>query len=123
MKKTKVYINLILLAVVMLSSFSTALISASFKFNQPYIVARLCENRAKPEMKCNGKCYLKKQFEQENDHSNENRRTIMNKHTLNWTSQPVASSAFFLPESADMTYDMQFDLLEGFVNVVYHPPC
>lgn len=27
-----------------------------------YIVATLCENRDKPEMNCNGKCYLTKQL-------------------------------------------------------------
>jgi len=34
----------------------------SFKANQSYIAQVLCENKAKPEMKCNGKCQLKKQM-------------------------------------------------------------
>lgn len=30
--------------------------------NYDYIVAELCENKAKPEMQCNGKCHLKKEL-------------------------------------------------------------
>jgi hypothetical protein len=31
--------------------------------NKEYVVAKLCENKAKPEMHCNGKCHLAKQLE------------------------------------------------------------
>lgn len=30
--------------------------------NYEYIVAELCENKAKPELKCNGKCHLAKEL-------------------------------------------------------------
>ncbi len=33
--------------------------------NYEYIVNVLCENRDKPELKCNGKCYLTKQLAKE----------------------------------------------------------
>lgn len=33
-----------------------------YQLNKAYIAANLCENRARPEMHCNGKCYLKKQL-------------------------------------------------------------
>lgn len=33
-----------------------------YVLNYNYIAAELCENRAKPEMKCNGKCHLMKQL-------------------------------------------------------------
>ena len=31
-------------------------------FNYDYIVAELCENKAKPELHCNGKCHLMKEL-------------------------------------------------------------
>lgn len=37
-----------------------------FMVNQSFIAKELCVNRAKPEMGCNGHCYLMKQMEQEN---------------------------------------------------------
>jgi hypothetical protein len=36
---------------------------AAFKINQDYISAVFCINKDKPTMKCDGKCYLKKNLE------------------------------------------------------------
>ncbi|MCR5863242.1 hypothetical protein LRS05_14425 [Flavobacterium sp. J372] len=35
--------------------------------NYDYIAAELCENKAKPEMHCNGKCHLKKELAKASD--------------------------------------------------------
>ena len=40
------------------------IIYAGFKLNQGYISSVLCENRDKPVLKCNGKCYLTKKLKQ-----------------------------------------------------------
>lgn len=37
-------------------------IGAYYHFNKEYITAKLCENRSKPQMHCNGQCYLSKQL-------------------------------------------------------------
>jgi len=36
-------------------------------FNYDYIVETLCENRDKPELQCNGKCYLAKELSDTSD--------------------------------------------------------
>jgi len=36
---------------------------SAFKLNQTSIIEKLCVNKENPEMKCDGKCYLKTQFE------------------------------------------------------------
>lgn len=38
----------------------------SYTLNKAYIIKEYCINKAKPELKCDGKCYLKKQIEKEN---------------------------------------------------------
>lgn len=35
---------------------------AYYNINIEYIISELCENKDKPELKCNGKCYLKKKL-------------------------------------------------------------
>lgn len=51
----------IFFAFLMLSVSCRELIQyAAFKFNQEYISDVFCINKDKPEMKCDGKCYLKK---------------------------------------------------------------
>lgn len=36
-----------------------------YEWNKAYIAAKLCENKDKPELKCDGKCYLRKQIQKE----------------------------------------------------------
>ena len=54
---------IILIALVMLSRPLWPI--AEYLVNYDYIVTRLCENKDKPEMHCNGKCYLTKQLAKE----------------------------------------------------------
>ena len=43
-----------------------------YAINYDYIISKLCENKDKPEMQCNGKCYLSKQLAKEAGESEEN---------------------------------------------------
>ncbi|WP_160711503.1 hypothetical protein [Chitinophaga solisilvae] len=49
----------------LLQNFSKSLIVMQFQAQQSYIAKVLCENRSKPEMHCNGKCYLKKKLDRD----------------------------------------------------------
>jgi len=51
-------------------NYSRLFVYAGFKLNQSYIAARLCENRNKPLLHCNGKCYLMKKIRQAEDKQN-----------------------------------------------------
>lgn len=102
-----------------------------WKANQEYIVANYCENRAKPALKCNGKCQLKKQLakvETESPVSPASSQKL----------PPVKSfefSPFLMPESFVPKFDpFQFDgsgstfpeLTPGyrftFINAFFQPP-
>lgn len=39
-----------------------------YETNKEYIASVLCENRNKPEVACNGKCYLNKKIEESQKH-------------------------------------------------------
>jgi len=41
-------------------SFYQGLIYTYYALNKDYIIAQLCENKAKPALQCDGKCHLKK---------------------------------------------------------------
>ncbi|WP_295801074.1 hypothetical protein [Mucilaginibacter sp.] len=51
-------------------NYSRLFVYAGFKMNQSYIAAKLCENRNKPFLHCNGKCYLMKKIKQAEDKQN-----------------------------------------------------
>ena len=55
---------ILLTLLVFIQPLSKVWIFVSFKINQDYIAKNLCENRAKPILKCNGKCQLMKKLKQ-----------------------------------------------------------
>ena len=46
-------------------AFSKWVMLLDFKWNQDYIAQNLCENKAKPMLRCEGKCHLKKMMAEE----------------------------------------------------------
>jgi hypothetical protein len=48
-------------------SFSRFFVYAGFELNRNYIVTKLCENRDKPAVHCDGKCYFAKKIKQVDD--------------------------------------------------------
>ena len=56
------YLTILLLFALLGSSFSRFAVYAAFDANQKYIAEQLCENKSRPEMHCNGKCYLMKKL-------------------------------------------------------------
>jgi hypothetical protein len=54
---------------------------AGFQLNQKYIANELCINRSRPELHCNGKCYLMSKLRQaeqkEKAHEVENQRPVL----------------------------------------------
>jgi len=71
----KYKLTAVLLIVCIIScSFSRFFIYAGFELNRNYIATKLCENRNKPWLHCNGKCYLVKKLKQAEDKQNANER-------------------------------------------------
>ena len=69
-------ISLFLLLAVISANFSRLYVFAGFGLNQKYIAANLCENRSRPWLHCDGKCYLMKKVKQaEEKEKNEERQT------------------------------------------------
>lgn len=71
-----------LLILTSLSANCTQLfVYAGFTLNQKYIAAELCVNRDKPELNCQGKCYLMRKLKQaqqkEKAHENEKLNPVL----------------------------------------------
>ena len=46
------------------SNFSRFFVCAGYEVNKQYIINNLCINKARPELHCNGRCYLAKKLKQ-----------------------------------------------------------
>jgi len=51
-------------------NYSRLFVYAGFKLNQSYIAANLCVNRNKPQVRCEGKCYLAKKVKEADSRQN-----------------------------------------------------
>src|SRR5262249_35709438 len=59
----------IFITLIIIQSFSKWIIIAEFNIYRNYIAKRLCENRYRPQMHCNGKCVLMKKMAAEENQS------------------------------------------------------
>ena len=57
-------VAILLLFALLSSNFSRFFVYAGFEMNKKQIISTLCENRNRPWLHCNGKCYLLKKLRQ-----------------------------------------------------------
>lgn len=55
---------ILLMFTLLTANFTQLFVYAGFELNQKYIAATLCENKDKPQLHCEGKCYLSKKLKQ-----------------------------------------------------------
>ncbi|MDP3353050.1 MAG: hypothetical protein Q8S44_04845 [Flavobacteriaceae bacterium] len=60
MKQKQVIVSIILTFVILFNSFHLAITYSYYYIDPVGFIEKLCENKDKPTLKCNGKCHLKK---------------------------------------------------------------
>lgn len=97
-----------------------------FMVNYSYIIKELCVNRDKPEMECNGQCYLKKELAeaatQEFPISKERKIPIPSQEVF---FQEFQEEAFAFPAFADKQAPLVFhrDMrTQREISAIFHPP-
>ncbi len=56
------FLALFLVLLVLLQSFGSELLVASYTLNKTAITARYCVNKARPQLRCQGRCHLARQL-------------------------------------------------------------
>ncbi len=80
MKVWRKIIAVFLLFGILTNCFNYLVLSFSYNFNKTYIATVLCTNKNKPELHCNGKCFLDiklKELTQKNKQEQENLKRII----------------------------------------------
>lgn len=129
MKTFKVIFLLLLLTSKLFYSFFW---QVNFYINQQEITRLECENKDKPLMKCNGKCYLAKQLQKAENELNEKKsKQEKSKNTI----KLLEGSAFIAPQKTPFSSNFSFqiettnfvsyskNLLTGATYPIFHPPC
>ena len=56
--------------VILFSQFNSAFILINYQLNKEVIAQKYCVNKDKPQMKCNGKCHMKKELAKNENRNN-----------------------------------------------------
>jgi len=107
----------------MIQSASRLLIIANYEVNKDYISKNLCENKAKPEMHCNGKCHLKKQLQKEDKKENSASNTGKEKSEVQFFSA-TTSLKKVVAETIEnkLNSNYLFSNYSKHLVSVFHPP-
>jgi len=63
---------IVLLLSMLGQTFSRYIVVLDYRLNKTFIAKNLCENKDRPEMKCEGKCYLCKRLKKEDKKDQDN---------------------------------------------------
>ncbi|HEY1020407.1 MAG TPA: hypothetical protein VGE25_15490 [Sediminibacterium sp.] len=72
----KQFLSIILLVLLGLQSSYPLAVYSYYYANKGFIASVLCENRDKPRLHCNGKCYLQKQLKKAEQQENKDRTVV-----------------------------------------------
>eukprot|EP01118_Nematostelium_gracile_P016449 TRINITY_DN6813_c0_g2_i1.p2 TRINITY_DN6813_c0_g2~~TRINITY_DN6813_c0_g2_i1.p2 ORF type:complete len:124 (-),score=22.36 TRINITY_DN6813_c0_g2_i1:774-1145(-) len=96
---------------------------AEFKSNQAYIAATLCENRDRPELNCEGKCYLMKKLKAAEDKEKKQENQAQKKASVDlfFVEETVAPVLVMTIPAQKKASAQKFSLPE-FDREIAHPP-
>ncbi len=96
---------------------------ANYLINQDYIAEFLCINKDKPELECNGKCYLAEQLKKASEEKEKNLPAIaMEEYPIGiillTSFQTIETTE--TPQKANFHYTNSYTF--SYLNSVFHPP-
>ena len=112
-----------LLLALLSSILSKLFVYAEFKSNQAYIAATLCENRDRPELNCEGKCYLMKKLKDAEDKEKKQENQAQKKASVDlfFLNETAASALVIIVPAKKKPSIQKFELPE-FNREIAHPP-
>lgn len=119
-----------LIFLVILSTLTTNcsrfFVFAGFELNRNYISSNICENRDKPWMHCNGKCYFMKKIKQaEDDEKKETAKDNLSRLEITFFQEPFSLS-FLTPvilnnkQQAFANYTYHYS--SHYIDTIFRPP-
>ena len=107
---------------VIFQSLSLLYIECEFNLNKTYIAKVLCINRDKPQMHCDGKCFLKKEMNRNADQQSNDQKSINTYSSIVlFVEQPLQQN-FFSEKGKPTAWVFQTYFSPGFLTTAERPP-
>lgn len=114
--------SILLLFSLLCANLSNAFVYLGFEVNQKYIAKELCENKDKPQMHCNGKCYLMKKLKQAQEKEQKQERQSQKPQV----QDAIVSTALVFKQYAfaEIKFHVPFStgMPQSIKNSIFHPP-
>lgn len=118
-------ITLVLLFALLLQSFSRMGVLTYFYLNQKTITKTFCINKSKPNLHCNGKCYLAKKLKKAEEKSRQHTSHGVKTHHLTLFVSPLFAYSVQLFSNLQYRDSLVFYLLKScpkFTFTIFQPP-
>jgi hypothetical protein len=124
----KNYIALLLLTLISVKTILVPVVYLDFELKKDFIIKNLCENRFKPQLKCNGQCYLAKKLHKiaednatkETQKQGQSMKKIMEEV---FETTPLFSYDLMVKNLTEKSiYSYQFAHYQSIVFSIFHPP-
>jgi hypothetical protein len=114
----------ILLLLMLTQTFSKWMFVLEYELNQKFIADKLCVNKAKPSLHCNGKCYLaKKMITDEQPQPGSQKTPVFKFVELNYVAPAIEGNNFAPAISSALTSSRYISFeYESPVDDIFHPP-
>lgn len=94
--------------------------------NYDYIANVLCENRDKPYLECNGKCYLEKQLKKANHTNHDHKSTVPSINFDDYPISPVTQFGYRISSAIIITNSVVKSSIniyqDEYLSSILHPP-
>ena len=112
----------VLVFTILAANVSQLFVYAAYEWNQDYISSEICINREKPQLHCNGKCYLMKKLKQaeqkEKNRDREEHRTLNQQGIV---TEKLTFSAYSATAVQEYSSEIRFRL-PLFAADIFQPP-
>lgn len=117
-------LSLVALTFIILSqSLLNLAVIAYYEWNKEYIAEKLCINKLKPELKCEGKCYLGKQLKKvEEAEKKQSRQILKEKDEINSRTRPLVTDQLMWHKVSEYPTFSTHSIYSPSLTGIDHPP-
>jgi hypothetical protein len=117
------FVITILLFSLVFQSLQIVGFTALYELNKKFIAEKLCENRSRPQMHCEGKCCLKKQLAKSAGQQNDNKSPVTKIENLVYQVESFFSINACCHQSLENCFPVtRSNIVKGFYKNIFHPP-
>ncbi len=115
-------LTILLASLFLLQSFTRTFIVVNYQLNKDYISNVLCENKAKREMHCEGKCHLKKELQKEEEKESTPSGSSKEKFEVTLFNTINATRIVFSESNLKTVFHYSETKTDNIPVQVFHPP-